>query len=96
LIIPGVFAKTGILIAHAFSFAVQTPFQLAMYELFAVLGGSSSYIAAPAIRRIVIPESSPTLPLAASQGLTFRYKVLLGIPIHLAIAEHILRRYPVV
>ena len=96
LIIPNIFAITGILIAHAFSFAVHTPFQLGTYALFAVLCGSSSYIAVPAIQRIAIPEASPTLPLAASLGLTFSYNVSLGIPIYLAVAEHILRTYPVV
>lgn len=96
LIIPNIFATTGILIAHAFSFAVHTPFQLGTYALFAVLCGSSSYIAVPAIQRIAIPEASPTLPLAASLGLTFSYNVSLGIPIYLAVAEHILRTYPVV
>ena len=96
LIVPNIFAMTGILVAHAFSFAVHTPFQLGTYALFAVLCGSSSYIAVPAIQRIAIPEASPTLPLAASLGLTFSYNVTLGIPIYLAVAEHILRTYPVV
>lgn len=96
LIVPNIFAMTGILIAHAFSFAVHTPFQLGTYALFAVLCGSSSYIAVPAIQRIAIPEASPTLPLAASLGLTFSYNVTFGIPIYLAVAEHILRTYPVV
>ena len=56
----------------------------------------SSYIAVPAIQRIAIPEASSTLPLAASLGLTFSYNVTIGIPIYLAVAEHILRIYPVV
>lgn len=96
LIIPNIFAMTGILVAHTFSFAVHTPFELGTYALFAVLCGSASYIAVPAVQRIAIPEASPTLPLAASLGLTFSYNVTLGIPIYLAVAEHILRTYPVV
>ncbi len=96
LIVPNIFAMTGILIAHAFSFAVHTPFELGTYALFAVLCGSSSYIAVPAIQRIAIPEASSTLPLAASLGLTFSYNVTFGIPIYLAVAEHVLRTYPVV
>lgn len=86
LIVPNIFTMTGILIAHAFSFAVHTPFQLGTYALFAV----------PAIQRIAPPEASPTLSLAASLGLTFSYNVTLGIPIYQAAAEHILRTYPVV
>lgn len=96
LLVPNLFAFTGMLVAHAFSFAVHTPFQLGTYALFAVLCGSASYIAVPAIQRIAIPEASPTLPLASSLGLTFSYNVTFGIPIYLAIAEQMVRTYPVV
>jgi len=50
---------------------------LGTYALFAVLCGS--YIAVPAVQRLAIPEASPTLPLAASLGITFTYNVTVGI-----------------
>jgi hypothetical protein len=36
---------------------------------------------------MAIPEASPTLPLAASLGLTFSYNVTVGIPIYIEIAK---------
>jgi hypothetical protein len=36
---------------------------------------------------MAIPEASPTLPLAASLGLTFTYSVTIGIPLYLEIAK---------
>ena len=53
--------------------------------LFAVLCGAASYIAVPAVQRLAIPEASPTLPLAASLGLTFSYNVTIGIPLYIEI-----------
>ena len=55
--------------------------------LFAVLCGAASYIAVPAVQRLAIPEASPTLPLAASLGLTFSYNVTIGIPLYIEIAR---------
>ena len=52
-----------------------THFELGTYVLFSVLCGAASYIAVPAVQRLAIPEASPTLPLAASLGLTFSYNV---------------------
>ena len=48
------------------------------------------------IQRIAIPEASPTLPLAASLGLTFSYNVTIGIPIYIEIAKFISNTWPVV
>jgi uncharacterized protein len=59
------------------------------------LCGSASYIAVPAIQRIAIPEASPTLPLAASLGLTFTYNVTVGIPIYLMAATAITNYWPI-
>lgn len=36
---------------------------------------------------MAIPEASPTVPLAASLGLTFSYNVTIGIPLYLQIAK---------
>jgi hypothetical protein len=95
LVAPNIFATTGICVAHTFAHLTHTPLQLGTYCLFAVLCGAASYIAVPAIQRLAIPEASPTLPLAASLGLTFSYNVTVGIPVYIMIAQLILRNFPV-
>jgi hypothetical protein len=49
----------------------------------------------PAVQRLAIPEASPTLPLAASLGLTFSYNVTIGIPLYMEIAKEVMRNFPV-
>jgi hypothetical protein len=82
---PNLFATLGILVAHIYSSASHTDFKPGTYVLFAVLCGAASYIAVPAVQRLAIPEASPTLPLAASLGLTFSYNVTIGIPLYIEI-----------
>lgn len=95
LVAPNLFAITGIVVAHIFAIVTRQPLQLGSYALFAVLCGAASYIAVPAIQRLAIPEASPTLPLAASLGLTFSYNVTVGIPVYIMVASLILRMFPV-
>jgi uncharacterized protein len=92
---PNVFATIGIAVAHCYSMILGTPFELGTYVLFAVLCGAASYIAVPAVQRLAIPEASPTLPLAASLGLTFTYNVTIGIPVYILIARVITTQFPV-
>ncbi len=92
---PNLFATLGILCAHAYSSMTHTPFELGTYVLFSVLCASASYIAVPAVQRLAIPEASPTLPLAASLGLTFTYNVTVGIPVYLEIAKQVMRFWPI-
>ncbi|QDV49806.1 sodium-dependent bicarbonate transport family permease [Gimesia fumaroli] len=92
---PNVFAFVGILVAHGYSIVLGQPFDLGTYALFAVLCGAASYIAVPAVQRLAIPEASPTLPLAASLGLTFTYNVTIGIPVYMLIAQSIMTAFPV-
>ncbi len=87
LIAPNVFATIGIVVAHAYSKLTGTPFEEGTYVLFAVLCSAASYIAVPAVQRLAIPEASPTLPLAASLGLTFSYNVTIGIPVYILISK---------
>ncbi len=87
LIAPNVFATIGIVSAHVYSMVTGVQLQLGSYVLFAVLCGAASYIAVPAVQRLAIPEASPTLPLAASLGLTFSYNVTIGIPIYIQISK---------
>jgi len=96
LIAPNVFAISGIFVANAYSHAIGVPFTVGTYAMFAVLCGAASYIAVPAVQRLAIPEASPTLPLAASLGLTFSYNVTIGIPIYIQVAKAVNEHFPVV
>jgi hypothetical protein len=89
LLAPNLFATFGMLAAYGYSLATGAPLELGTYVLFAVLCGASSYIAMPAVQRMAIPEASPTLPLAASLGLTFSYNVTIGIPFYMMIAKYL-------
>lgn len=95
LIAPNIFACFGMIMTCIFSHLINQPLQLGTYTLFAVLCAAASYIAVPAIQRIAIPEASPTLPLAASLGLTFSYNVTIGIPLYLVIAQQLIETFPV-
>lgn len=87
LLAPNLFAALGISAAHGYAHLTHTEFKPGTYILFAVLCAAASYIAVPAVQRLAIPEASPTLPLAASLGLTFSYNVTIGIPIYIEIAR---------
>ena len=95
LIAPNVFATLGMSVAHLYSLWLGTPLDLGTYVLFAVLCGAASYIALPAVQRMAIPEASPTLPLAASLGVTFSYNVTIGIPLYMMIATAITTYFPI-
>jgi hypothetical protein len=43
---------------------------------------------------LAIPEASPTLPLAASLGLTFSYNVTIGIPLYIEFNRLIAHWFP--
>jgi hypothetical protein len=83
LLAPNIFATLGIIVAHTYASLTHADFKPGTYVLFAVLCGAASYIAVPAVQRLAIPEASPTLPLAASLGLTFSYNVTIGIPLYI-------------
>jgi len=91
---PVVFATFGIAVAHLFSMAIHQDLQLGTYVLFSVLCAAASYIAVPAVQRLAIPEASPTLPLAASLGLTFSFNVTIGIPLYIQIAKVLMKAFP--
>ena len=94
LLAPIVFATFGIAVAHLFSVAIHQDLQLGTYVLFSVLCAAASYIAVPAVQRLAIPEASPTLPLAASLGLTFSFNVTIGIPLYIQIAKVLIKAFP--
>jgi uncharacterized protein len=95
LLAPNIFATLGIVVAYSYGYLTHTAFSQGTYVLFAVLCGSASYIAVPAVQRLAIPEASPTLPLAASLGLTFSYNVTIGIPLYIEIARVVGHWFPI-
>ncbi len=95
LLAPNIFAPLGILVAHCYACLTHAAFKPGTYVLFAVLCGAASYIAVPAVQRLAIPEASPTLPLAASLGLTFSYNVTIGIPLYIEIARMVGHWFPI-
>ncbi|WP_068176529.1 sodium-dependent bicarbonate transport family permease [Mycobacterium sp. UM_CSW] len=94
LLAPNLFAALGILAAYAYADLTDTHFQPGTYVLFAVLCGAASYITVPAVQRLAIPEASPTLPLAASLGLTFSYQVTIGIPLYIEFNRLVAHWFP--
>jgi len=94
LLTPNIFATLGIIVAHSYGYLIHTEFKPGTYVLFAVLCGAASYIAVPAVQRLAIPEASPSLPLAASLGLTFSYNVTIGIPLYMEIARIVAEHSP--
>ncbi|WIM90313.1 sodium-dependent bicarbonate transport family permease [Candidatus Mycobacterium wuenschmannii] len=95
LVAPNLFAPLGIIVAHAYAYLIHQDFEPGTYVLFAVLCGAASYIAVPAVQRLAIPEASPTLPLAASLGLTFSYNVTIGLPLYIEIAHVVEKWFPI-
>ncbi|MGE2817261.1 sodium-dependent bicarbonate transport family permease [Mycobacterium heidelbergense] len=94
LVAPNLFATLGIFVAYTYAYLTHTDFKTGTYVLFAVLCGAASYIAVPAVQRLAIPEASPTLPLAASLGLTFSYNVTIGIPLYIEIVRIVGHWFP--
>jgi hypothetical protein len=57
--------------------------------LFALLGGSASYIAVPAAMRLAAPDANPSLYIPMALGLTFPFNVILGIPLYYSLVTQI-------
>ncbi len=57
--------------------------------LFAILCASASYIAVPAAMRFAIPQASPGVYVPMALALTFPFNVLVGLPLYLAIINHL-------
>ena len=58
--------------------------------LLMVLAASASYIAVPAALRHAIPEANPSIYFGMSLGITFPLNILLGIPLYVQVACHVL------
>ena len=59
--------------------------------LFATLGASASYIAAPTAMRIALPQANAGLSIAAALGVTFPFNVFVGIPLYVWMAQSLAR-----
>lgn len=57
--------------------------------LFAVLCGSASYIAVPAVMREAAPKANPSLYLGTSIGITFPFNIIFGIPLYMILLEQV-------
>ncbi|MEA1619095.1 sodium-dependent bicarbonate transport family permease [Erythrobacter sp. T5W1-R] len=55
----------------------------------AILAGSASYIAVPAVMRLALPEANPGLYLGMSLAVTFPFNLTLGIPYYAWVASHL-------
>ncbi len=72
----------GVLIGAALGLDVGTTAALG------ILAGSASYIAAPAVIRMALPQADPGLYLGMSLAVTFPFNILIGIPLYAAIARY--------
>lgn len=59
--------------------------------LLMVLAASASYIAVPAVLRFALPEANAALYFGLSLGITFPLNILVGIPLYIATAQHLIR-----
>lgn len=57
--------------------------------ILATLAASASYIAAPTAMRIAVPEANAALSITAALGLTFPFNIVVGIPLYIALAQHL-------
>jgi uncharacterized protein len=83
--IPIINALIGIGMAKVLSFTEGDAL------LFAVLCASASYIAVPAAMRMTVPEANPSLYVSMALALTFPFNIIVGIPLYLAIIEHLFK-----
>lgn len=81
ILMPLVAATMGIVVAYI------TGLSMGGAVILATLSASASYIAAPAVMQLVLPQSSPTIYLTASLGITFPFNILVGISIYKHMAE---------
>ena len=59
--------------------------------LLAILCGSASYIAVPAVMRLAIPEANPSLYVPMALAITFPFNVVAGIPMYWSLIKLIER-----
>ena len=85
LTMPVVNASIGILLAHWIGMSSGNAF------MFAVLCGSASYIAVPAVCRFAIPEANPSQYFTMSLAMTFPFNLVVGIPLYFEMVSYFWR-----
>ncbi len=85
------FAVLAPLLHAALGIAVARMLGLAAGDalLFTILCASASYIAVPAAMRFAIPQASPGVYVPMALALTFPFNVLVGLPLYLAVINHL-------
>ncbi len=84
VVAPLVHAVIGLLVARLLGL------NLGDGLLFMVLCASASYIAVPAAMRMTVPEANPSLYISSALAVTFPFNVVVGIPLYLSLAQHLL------
>jgi uncharacterized protein len=83
ILLPLVNGTLGVLIGAAIGLDVGTTAALG------ILAGSASYIAAPAVIRMALPQADPGLYLGMSLAVTFPFNILVGISLFAALAQRL-------
>nr|WP_254842702.1 sodium-dependent bicarbonate transport family permease [Bacillus sp. MRMR6] len=83
IVFPLFFGMIGILIGKLVELS------LGGILLMGVLAASSSYIAAPAAIKSAIPNANPSIYLGLSLGITFPFKLTIGLPLYFEMAKFI-------
>lgn len=55
--------------------------------ILATLAASASYIAAPTVMRMAVPQANSALTITVALGITFPFNILIGIPLYIRLAE---------
>jgi hypothetical protein len=69
--------------------AIATGMSVGGAIVLATMAASASYIAAPAVARMTLPNANVTWYLTASLGITFPFNVVVGIPIYQYLATYL-------
>lgn len=83
IVLPLVNGTLGVVIGAGLGLDVGTTAALG------ILAGSASYIAAPAVIRMALPQADPGLYLGMSLAVTFPFNILVGISLYAALAQRL-------
>ncbi len=83
LIIPLINGSAVAVISGAITHDIGNRFILS------ILAASASYIAVPAAMKIAVPKANPGLFLPMALAITFPLNITLGMPVYMAIIQHV-------
>lgn len=61
----------------------------ASLAIFVTMAASASYIAAPAVVKMSLPQANPGLYLTMAISITLPFNIVVGIPVYFWLAEHV-------